>query len=180
LTSTSNHLLASKVELEHDGKKGHDDDDEGEVEIKGMVTTAVVDDSFAVNGETILINDGTEFEGLEKSDLVLDVIVEVEGHYVDGVLVADEVKLEEESDNEIKGVVESVTTTGVNTGTVTLVGGTEISINNETLMKDSRDEGMMPNTKFNLMDLAQGDHVEIDYYNDNGTLTAIKLEREDP
>ena len=180
LDSTSNHLLASKVELEHDGKKGHDDDDEGEVEIKGMVTTAVVDDSFAVNGETILINDGTEFEGLEKSDLVLDVIVEVEGHYVDGVLVADEVKLEEESDNEIKGVVESVTTTGVNTGTVTLVGGTEISINNETLMKDSRDEGMMPNTKFNLMDLAQGDHVEIDYYNDNGTLTAIKLEREDP
>ena len=180
LDSVSGNLIASKIELEHNGTKSHDDDDEGEVEIEGMVTSAIVDNSFAVNGETILIDDKTEFEGLEKAGLVLDVIVEVEAYYVDGVLTAKEIEFEEMSDNEVKGVVDLITTTGVNTGTITLVGGTEISITNDTLMKDSRDDNMVANDKFNLSDLSQGDHVEIDYYDDNGVLTATKLEREDP
>jgi len=73
-----------------------------------------------------------------------------------------------------------VTSTALNAGVVTMTDGTVIAVNSSTIMKDSRSLGVTPVAKFNLSFLAQGDTVEIKYYDDKGTLTATKLEREDP
>jgi len=76
--------------------------------------------------------------------------------------------------------VASVTSSAPNVGTVTLQDGTVILVNEETLMHDSRDEGMMADTNFNLQDLAAGDYVEVHMFdNGDGTFTATKLERDD-
>ena len=180
LDGITGNLVASKVELENNGKKGHDSDSDGEVEIKGLVTTAVSGNSFAINGEVITIDSNTTFKNIKQSGLLVDVMIEVEAYYINGALVAKKIELENISSNEIKGVVAKVTSTALNAGVVTMTDGTVIAVNSSTIMKDSRSLGVTPVAKFNLSFLAQGDTVEIKYYDDKGTLTATKLEREDP
>ena len=82
---------------------------------------------------------------------------------------------------EIKGEIESIELDDTNVGTMKLVGMTAaILVNNDTIMHDSRDEGMTPDLELNLSGLVAGDYVEI-YVIDNGdgTYTARKIERED-
>jgi len=180
LDTITNNLVASEVELENNGKKGHDSDGSSDVELKGLITTAVSGNTFVINGEVITIDANTTFKNLKQSDLLLNVMVEVEASYINGVLIAKEIELESNSSSKAKGVVASVTSTAVNTGVVTLTDGTVISVTSSTIMKDSQDKGMTPVAKFNLSYLNQGDTVEIYYYDNNGTLTATKLERDDP
>jgi len=175
----SGELIASVVELESNGDMGHDGNDNDEIEIRGMITTAINGDSFAVDGQTLTLNAQTDYEGIAKAGLLLDVMVKVEGYYLNGDLIVEEVEVENESSNEVKNTVTSVTTTATNAGTVTLQNGSVITITSDTLMKDSRDNGFIPDPKFNLLSLSQGDTVEVHYYIDNGVLIATKLERED-
>jgi hypothetical protein len=179
IDSNTDELIASKVELESQGDMGHDGDDNEEMEIRGLITSAIDGNSFAVDGQIITVNNNTEYEDIAKSDLLADVMVKVEGHYLNGDFIAEEVEAENESSNEVSDIVAAIDTTATNTGTVTLQNATVISITSETLMKDSREDGFVPEQKFNLQSLSQGDFVEIHYYDDNGTLTATKLERED-
>jgi hypothetical protein len=179
IDSITGELIASKVELESQGDMGHDGDDNDEMEIRGQITSAIDGNSFAVDGQIIIVNNNTEYENIARSALLADVMVKVEGHYLNGDFIAEEVEAENESSNEISDVVAAVDTTATNTGTVTLQNATVITITNETLMKDSREDGFVPEQKFNLQSLSQGDYVEIHYYDKNGTLIATKLERED-
>ena len=179
--NASDELVASKVELEDHGKRDHHGDDGDEHEVKGYVT-ALSADSITVNEQTFIIDSNTEYEDNAKASVKVGVMVEVEG-YVNaaGKLVAHEIELEHDSyDNEIKGTVATVTNSADNNGTITLVGGTVIVVNDKTLMHDERDYGFTPDVTFNLADIKVGDYIEV-YVVDNGdsTFTAIKIERED-
>lgn len=179
IDSVSNELVASVVELESNGDMGEDGKDNDEIEITGLITTSINADSFAIDGETLTVNDETEYEGITKAGLLAGAMVKVDGYYLNGKLIVEEVSVEKESSNEVEDIVASVTSTATNTGTVTLQNGDVIKITSETIMEDSRDNGMVPDPKFNLQALAQGNYVEIKYYIDNGTYIATKVERDD-
>jgi hypothetical protein len=176
-------LVASKVELEDDGVKGHQGDDGDEFEIKAVISTPFDGTSFSMDGTTVVVTGNTEFRRGDTSGLLAGVLVEAEGNFnAAGELVAEKINFEDEGDTEVEGTVTDVTTTGVNTGTVTLQDGSVITVTSTTIMKDSRDEGMTPDLRFNLQALVIGDFVEIHLFVDaaSGDKIAVKLEREDP
>lgn len=178
--NASNELIASKVEREetyHDDYASSEDD---EIEIYGKVS-AVSDSSITVNNTTFVINAQTEFE---YGPVSVGDMVEVEGYKnAQGDLVAHEVEKEgyDHADYmEINGEIESIVLDDTNIGTITLIGGTVIYVNNDSIMHDSRDGTGSKDHVLNLAGLAVGDYVEI-YVIDNGdgTYTARKVERED-
>jgi len=94
-------VIASKLERE-------DDEDEGEVELKGPLDS-VSEPNFVILGVTIQTSSDTDFESIEGSSndstgvfetVNIGDIVEVEGTFADGILTAEEVELEEEDDDE--------------------------------------------------------------------------------
>ena len=174
-------LVASKVELENEGEAGYDGEEDEDFEIRGLIATGFDGTSFTIDGTRIIIDSGTELDDISSANLTPGTEVEVEGRFdANGDLLADEISMEAEADAEINGTIASVSSSGVNTGSITLVDGTVILINNDTVMHDSRDNGMMPVEQFNLSFLGNGDFVEMRVYTDaNGDLVAAKLERDD-
>lgn len=188
-TAGSFTLAATKVEREDDGEIGHQGDEEDEFEIKGMLTAAYDDTSktFGINNQMILVNDNTELEHIALADLVTANIgilnLEVEGRFnAAGKLVADDVELDDDiSDNEeYQGTITSLSApTGMNSGTLMLTvgaGSMEVTVDNNTIMKDSNNEGAPQQDKFNFTHLQVGDLIEV--YVDPTSGIAIKLERE--
>lgn len=174
-------LVASKVEVEDDGEAGYQGDEDEDFEIRGVISADFDGSGFVIDGVTVIVGDRTEMEHLDTSALLTGVTVEVEGSYdANGDLLASKIQREDEPDQELDAVIQSVTVTDTNSGTITLSGGAVITITSNTIMKDSRDFGMMPVEKFNLTFLAAGDYVEVDVFtNAAGELEAVKLERED-
>ena len=88
-------LIAKEIEAEDDGF----DDDENEVEIKGVIS-GYNDENwrFTLQGLTVDASNAR----LDPASLVLgdDLMVEVEGYIADGVLFADEVELEDADDDD--------------------------------------------------------------------------------
>jgi hypothetical protein len=176
-------LVASKVELEEDGDKGYHGEEDEDFEIKGIISTAYDGTGFGMDGTYVIVNDSTELEDGNTGDLLVGVMVEVEGVFnADGNLVADEVEFEDEGDTELESTVTNIEATGINSGTVTLQDSSVITVTTSTIMKDSRDDGMIPDPRFNLQALAIGDFVEVHAFTDatTGDLVAVKLERDDP
>ncbi|MGD8484793.1 MAG: DUF5666 domain-containing protein [Thioalkalispiraceae bacterium] len=177
-------LVATKVEREDDGEIGHQGDDDEEYEIKGMLTAAYDADSraFGINDQMVLIDDNTELEDISLADLnagnLGSLYMEVEGNFnADGMLVAEEVGLEDDDvndSNEVSGYVSNLVTTDNNNGTLT-VAGVNLTVTNDSIMQDS--EGATPETKFNLSFLRDGDFVEVHYDAASGLVS--KLERDD-
>ena len=159
-------MVASKVEREDDHMDGDEND---EVEVKGKIS-ALSDSSVMVNGVEFLRNANTEYE-LKGKTLEIGLLVEVEGHFNgSGQLVAKEIEVEDEHEaNEVYGVVQDITRTDTNAGTVT-VGGVVYTITASTIMHD--DSHAVNN--FNLSMLEVGNTVEIHVDANN---SAIKLER---
>jgi len=174
-------LVASKVEVEDDGEAGHQGDENEDFEIQGVISVDFDGSSFVVDGVTVMVTDQTELEQIAAGALLKGTLVDVEGRYdANGDLLAESIDLENEADQEVQGVIESVTATDTNSGTITLVGGTVITVTSNTIMKDSRDVGMTPVKKFNLTFLAAGEYVEVDAFtNGSGDLEAAKVERDD-
>jgi len=178
---SNGNLVASKVELENEGEAGHRGEQDEAFEIRGLIATGFDGTAFILDGTRIIVDNGTELKDMGSSDLTAGTEVEVEGRFdANGDLLADEISMETEADTEISGTIASVSSTGVNTGSITLVDGTVILIDNDTIMHDSRDNGMTPVDHFNLSFLGTGDFVEIRVYTaTNGDLVAAKLERDD-
>ena len=173
-------LAATKVEKEDDGILGVSGDEGDEIELEGIVTN--IDDmpaSFALNGQSILINNETEFEdGLDPATIAVGDGVEAEGYFnASGQLVADSVEMEDDDNlSEFKDSVQSI---NLDNSSLTLQGGEVITITSSTIMLDSF--GDTPEHYFDLSDLRSGDYLEIHATLDaEGNLTAVKLERKDP
>jgi len=188
-----NDLLANKVELEDNDSF---DDMDDEVEIKGTLTLNLNDeanpddDTWTINDTLIVFDASTSYEPASLADAIADGsadgrVVEVEGHYVDDALHADEVE-DEEDDLEFKAFVEAISPTDAKNGTITIafpgaMGGTgdsgqlDVIVSGGTFYMD--DDALSP---FDLNSLPVGTLVEFHAHIDaGGNIVASTLEIED-
>jgi hypothetical protein len=162
-------LVATRVE--HEGASSGGEDDDGDYE--GLITRFVSPTDFDVAGQRVTTNASTAFEGGTAADLALNVAVEVEGGFdASGVLVASEVEFRHESDTEVEGRVEAV---DVGAGTLTVLGIT-FRVTGVTRFEDHSSSDL---DRFGLADIAVGDFVEVDGYEDATGFVATKVERDD-
>jgi hypothetical protein len=162
-------LVATRIERE--SLSSGDADDDGDYE--GLITRFVSPTDFSVAGQRMTTNASTRYEGGTAGDLALDVVVEVEGGFdAAGVLVASEVEFRRESDTEFEGRVDAIDT-AANT---LVVFGTTFRVTDVTRFEDHSDSDVL---SFDLADIAVGDFVEIDAYEDGTGLVATKVERDD-
>lgn len=184
------------IEIENDGKLGYHGDDDEEVEIYGVLTSALTNNEFILGEQKVQVTDSTEYEEVDgidtlqaklaDSNMLGKLYLEVEGKFVDGVLVAKQVEFEDDiaDNNECEGTVSNlVATTGeMNAGTLTVNATTpaecegqtsmDVTVNNSTIMEDDSAANV---SKFNFTYLGNGDLVEV--YIDPASGAAIKLER---
>ena len=164
-------LLAREIELEDD-----DFDDADEVEIEGMITHF---DSASMTfkiGEQLI--DAATAE-LEPSTLVLDdgVIVEVEGHIVGDLLVADEI---EQRGNEIEiDAPLSAVEADLNRITFTFK---DVDLNDVDIVARvsprTEIEDDIGDRDISLAELMPGDFVEFEAFaDDSGAINAVEIER---
>jgi len=180
-------LLATSIELEDEDCFDEEDD---EVEIKGPLTHDLEAGTWTINGTLIVFSGTTEYEPTSLADAIADgsadgLVVEVDGHYIDGALHADEVE-DEEDDLEFKAIVDIVNATDAKNGTITVsfggaTGGTDgngrldVIVDGGTFYMD--DDATSP---FNLMTLPVGTVVEFHARrNAAGAIVASTFEIED-
>jgi len=162
-------LVASR--LERESTAAGDSDDEGDFE--GLVTRFVSAADFSVAGQRVTTSAATSFEGGAAADLALDAKVEVEGAFdASGVLVATKVEFRRDGDTEFEGHVESV---NASAGTLVVLGIT-FRVDEITRFEDHSDSDL---ERFSLADIAVGDFVEIDAYDDGSGQLATRVERDD-
>lgn len=174
----NNNLIASKVELKGDGKKGIEGQEGEEMELEGVVTEVTSSTEFQINGQNVLINDETEFSQGSAADIVVGLKLEVKISVdADGKLVAKKIEFRKSAEIKMDVYVDSI---DMDNNTLTVFGQT-ISVNNLTAMKDEREGGgFTPVRYFSLKDLAAMDRIEIQaYVDDSGKLIATKLRRND-
>ena len=180
--ATPNAVLASKVELEDHDRIGDDDDDE--VEIKGILSFDAETGQWSVMDVALSFDGGTEYSPAELASGIADgsaagLLVEVEGDYVNDVLNVDEIELEED-DLEFKADVADVTATDARDGTVTLsfgaaMGTVDVEVSADTMFLD--DEAAV---HFDLNSLMLDDKVEIEArIGGDGSIYASTLQLED-
>lgn len=164
-------LIAIKVELEDDNPY----DDAEEFQIEGVISAVNPDGSFQLAGMTVLQSDAVQFEHGDSSDLAVGVRVEVEG-YVDGSgqLIATEIEIEHEANIEVFAPVQAVDPTA---GTLSVLGIDFMT--RDTTRFD--DDSSLAVRFFSLVDVAPGDWVEIEAFEDQstGAIIAVSIERDD-
>lgn len=184
------------IEIEDDGKLGYHGDEDEEVEVYGVLTSAQSNNEFMLGEQKVQVTDSTEYEEMDGADtlqtkladtnMLGKLYLEVEGKFVGGVLVAKKVEFEDDiaDNNECKGTVSNLAATAgeMNAGTLTVNAATtaecegqtsmDVTVNNSTMMEDDSTANV---SKFNLTYLRDGDVVEV--YVDPASGAAIKLER---
>lgn len=174
-------LLATKVELEDDDRIGDDDDDE--VEIKGMLSFNADSQSWSVREVAIAFADSTEYKPVELRDAIADgsaagLTVEVEGRYVNEVLQVEEIELEED-ELEFKGDAIVLESSGPRDGTLQISfgaasGTVDVVVNADTMFLD--DEAT---AHFDLDSLSGSNKVEVEArWGDDGLIYASTLHLE--
>jgi len=163
-------LVATRVEKESGGSAGGADE---QADYEGLITSFVSATDFSVAAQRVTTTASTVYEGGTASGLALDVPVEVEGRFnASGVIVATKVQFRRGSDTEFSGHVDSVNAAGNSL----VVFGVTIRVNSLTRFEDHSGADVQ---RFSLANVAVGDYVEVDAYNDGSGLLATKLERDD-
>ncbi len=155
-------MVAFKVEAEDDDM---DDSEGSEVEIEGVVTTPVTDNTFMLNSTIVRYNSDTEFEDGTAADIVMDAKMEVEGTYnAANELVAEEIEFRKGSEIEVDAFIDAIGTDSVT------VFGKSFTVDNFTAKDDDSDSDVF---YFDLGDLAIGDRIELRGYFDDATSSYI-------
>jgi hypothetical protein len=174
-------MLATKVELEDDD--GLEDDDD-EVEIKGILSYNMDLESWSVRDVTVAFSDSTEFKPESLRDSVADtsasgLTVEVEGQYLNDVLQVEEIELEED-ELEFKADARVLDSTGTRDGNIELSFGAAsgvvtVVVTPDTLFLD--DEAM---DHFDLNEVTDGQKVEVEArLGEDGLIYASNFHLED-
>ncbi len=144
-----------------------------DVNVEGVISKFVSITHFTVAGQAITTNSSTSYENGSSTDLAANVQIQVEGQLdANGVLVAQQIEFHSQPKVEISASVDSVNTTH---NTLVVLGLT-VHTNASTRMVDDSSTDLQ---SFTLADLQTGDYVDISSTQDSaGTLTAVKLERE--
>ncbi|MDJ0760931.1 MAG: DUF5666 domain-containing protein [Woeseiaceae bacterium] len=175
-------LLATKVELEDEDRLGDDDNDD--IEIKGTLSYDAGTETWSVMGVALSFDSQTQYFPMSLADSIADfsadgLYVEVEGRYVDDVLLVDEIELEED-DLEFKADVQSVTATAPRDGTITLsfgpaIGTIDVRVTPDTIFLDDT-----ATVRYDLNSITANDKVEIDARRgSDGSIYASTLHIED-
>ena len=175
-------ILATKVELEDPDRIG--DSDEDETEIEGVLSYDADTGTWSVLDVQLVLDENVEYSPEELANMIADLsadglTVEVEGQYVEDVLLVEKMELEED-DLEFTGDVQEVTSTDARDGTVTLsfgsaIGTVEVRVTPDTMFLD--DDAM---DHFDLGSIMMGDKVEIEArIADDGLFYASSLQIED-
>lgn len=97
---SSDELIATEIELEDEGL-GDDSSHDGDyVEIEGFVSSVSSPAEFTVGAQPVQITSSTRYEGGTIANILAGIRVEVEGTLSSGVLVAQEISIEDESDDD--------------------------------------------------------------------------------
>jgi hypothetical protein len=162
-------LVANELELEEIGLEVDEGD---EFEIEGLVTEISSATEFSVSGITVSIDDQTIFENGDATMLGLDVRVEVEGQFDNGVLKAKEVEFSPEGPLRIEATVDSV-------NPLQLLGIT-VQTNNLTIFEDKSPAELRP---FSLADIDPADSLQVTGYESlttPGVVVATGITRTEP
>jgi hypothetical protein len=95
------------TQIQHDDFRRYQTDGE-EIELSGPVSSSYdpADESFTLNGLTIVVTDSTEFDQVTREGLVEGLLVQVEGDFVSASVVqATEIELRE-GNAEVKGPID--------------------------------------------------------------------------
>ena len=144
-----------------------------DVNVDGVIAKFVSATDFTVAGQAITTNSSTSYKNGTRADLAANVQIQVEGQLdAKGVLVAQQIEFHSQPKVEISAPVASVNTTN----NTLVVMGLSVHINASTRMVDDSSTDLQ---SFTLADIQTGDYVDISATQDStGTLTAVKLERE--
>jgi hypothetical protein len=170
-------LIASKVELEDDDRL---DDDDNEVEVKGMLIFDVASGTWFVKDIALAFGGGAEYEPLSLEDMLANqsadgLYVEVEGEYAGDVLQVEKIELEED-ELGFKADVAGKS----NGDTLTLsfgdaIGTVNVIVNNETMFLD---DDVVQSIDYDSIN--ERDKVEIDArWGEDGAIYASNLHLED-
>jgi Domain of unknown function (DUF5666) len=163
-------LIATRIERQSASLAGTTNDS---AEIEGLVTRFVSSTDFDVAGQRVTTTAGTVYEDGAASNLALDANVEVEGGFdATGRVVARKVQFRRQSEVEIAGPVDAVSTSA---GTLVVLG---VTVRTSPLTR-YEDQSSADVERFSLADLRVGDYVEVRAYRDAGGLVANLLERDD-
>jgi len=176
----SGELIAS--EIREDDQRRYRPGDIDDIEFSGPVTRDFEDasDSFEVNGVTVNITSGTEFDdGLTVQDLVSGLLIQVEGNYqANGTVNADEIELRE-ANAEVEGPIQGEVNRVANTFNV---GGVLVQITPLTFIENDDDDSRLTRDEL-LHRLGDGVEVEVDGIEreNNGDvfLEALKIDIDD-
>ncbi|PHQ27221.1 hypothetical protein CLH62_06520 [Marinobacter guineae] len=167
-------IVAEEIDDEDDWFSDDDDD----VEITGSIYDFDASSrQFTLNGVTVQITGGTEFDDLRESSLADGLFIKVEGSFRDGALVAEEIK-GKESDAELDGRVESIDLTNE----TLIVSGVRVQLTGNTLIDDDDEDDERRSRVQDIQSLQVGDYLEIEgrqRSTDGGSLEAFSIERED-
>ena len=170
-------ILASRIEQDDDGFGDVGGDEE--VHVEGIVSGFTdLSATFFVAGQEVDAG-SAEFEPASLRDTIADGMqVEVEGHLVDTVLVAEQVEGRGGSESEGIEIASTVADVDAVASTITVNGSAAdtvtVQVDARTLMQDDRD-GDVPLT---LDQILAGDYLEIRAIEtDTGALLATHVER---
>ena len=157
------------IDGSRDDDDGEFDDDFDDVDIEGLITEIIDDSSFRLNGILVVIDEQTNFEFGSAEQITVGARVEVEGAFIDGQLLAEDIEFE---DNiaRIDGLVSMIDFDNV---TITVLGVT-VSLANVEFDDDVDDQAFA-----SIDDLQVGDFVEIEGIETDSGLLATEIERDD-
>lgn len=184
--ATAEALIIDATKIEPTGIDAGEAEENGEVDVD---TTLGDEDEFRTEGtiegydaanQTFIIG-GTSVDAssatLVPGNLVLEdgLIVQVEGTFSGDVLIAEKIRSRRgriEIEAPVSALDPETQTVSLNLG----VGVLDVLVTAQTLMDDDRDSR---DERFNFEDLQVGDYLEVEAFNNEGTLTATRLDRED-
>jgi hypothetical protein len=150
------------------GDRSHDDHDEAEVE--GLITAWTSATAFSVNGLPVDASQATFRDG--QAGVVLGARVEVEGAIVNGVLVARQVHLEDEDDDDHEGEYElhgAISALDTQARTF-LLRGVTVAYSDNTLFEDMGEADLVAGLEVEVKGQLSPDGTRVD---------ATRIERED-
>ncbi len=164
----SGHFVATEVRSYFDGVAANDD---AQGEIEGLVTGRTSFLNFELDGVPVRIDWNTSFVNGWLFGVSLNRHLEVEGTFgADGVLLAETIEFESESDAVHSGYVEAVD------GDMVWIGGIPIRATIDTEFEDDSDAD---EHRFNVGSIRTGDYVAIWAYEAYGEVVATRIERDD-
>ncbi|MGB0847927.1 MAG: DUF5666 domain-containing protein [Thiolinea sp.] len=167
-----NRLLATEVELEDERPVFGSG---AEVELEGIVTAFTSSVQFSVNGQPVITNASTRFKYGIPADVQLNTQLEVEGTIdANGVLVAEEVSLQQRSESDSSELEGRITALNAATQEIMLSGMTIVVDSRTSLVAEINDRYV----SLQFADLRVNDLIEVDGSRLNdGRILALKIER---